>query len=132
MQKYHNYTKWEEYQNGMWGKAQPQDESQLLQKAIEFTGNSKLYGEWMMKVLDAWPISCEQNLTNLAVNRKAWIGHAACSLAFKCPEYIVREAWGHLTKTQQDTANAVALLAIAEFEKRHAKEKQLTLWSGND
>lgn len=100
----------------MWGRTK--NRSEWLRKAIEFTGNAELYGEWMLKVADAWKFSCEHNLTKIDTNRKAWIGHAAVALAIDCPEDIVREAWGYLSTKQQDEANAKAAIAIEYWEKK--------------
>lgn len=123
---WHHFEKWEEIPAGMWRKVSSKEHGDFLKKAIEFTGSAKLYGEWMMKVLDMWPVSSEHNLTDENQNRQAWIGHAAACLAINCPEYIVREAWGQLTKQQQDEANEVADCAIEEFEFRHEfKNKSL-------
>lgn len=74
----------------------------------------------MLRVLPAWPISCEHNLTDLAQNRRAWIGHAACCLELACSEDVTREAWGHLTQGQRDAANAKASEAIATWESARA------------
>jgi hypothetical protein len=104
----------------MWRRVPSSERQDYLDRAVKFTGDHELYGSWMMKVLDSWPRSCEHNLTDMNINRRAWVGHAACCLAFGCPEDIVREAWGLLTQEQRDLANGVADLAIAEYEKRHA------------
>ncbi len=101
----------------MWRKITPAEEKDFLEKAIAFTGNHVLYGSWMIRVIDKWPVSCEHNLTDFSQNRRAWIGHAAVCLAMKCPEYITRSAWGHLDKKQQDLANEQADVAIALWEK---------------
>jgi len=122
---YHPFWAWEETYTDMWRTAENREE--LLQKAIEFTGQPALYGKWMMEVIDDWPISCEHNLSNLTQNRRAWIGHAACANAFNCPEDIVREAWSHLSELQQKLANKAADRAIAAWESRYAEKK-----SGNE
>ena len=88
----------------------------MLSKAIEFTGNAPLYGSYMQRITTEWPLSCEQNLTDLSVNRKAWIGHAAACLAIDCPEYVTRMAWAYLTPEQQRDANIQAQNAIDEWE----------------
>jgi hypothetical protein len=111
---WHPYTTWEEMQFNMWGNVK--DRAQWLQKAIDFTGDHELYGSWMLKVIDIWPMSCEQNLTKLDTNRKAWIGHAAVALAIQCPEDIVRQAWGFLSDEQQRLANQKAQEAINKWE----------------
>ena len=111
---FHPYWVWEEVGFNMWGSVK--NKKELLKKAIEFTGDHELYGSYMMRVAREWKNSCEHNLTNLEQNRKAWIGHAACALAFRCPEGIVREAWGYLTEQQQIDANNQADNAIKWWE----------------
>lgn len=110
---WHPYWAWEEFHHNMWGEVDSRKE--WLKKAIEFTGNDVLYGSWMMRVAKEWKHSCEHNLTKSA-GRKAWIGHAAVAMAMQCPEDIVREAWGYLTKQQQDLANMRAQEAIDYWE----------------
>ena len=118
-EKWHPFWRWEEVPYNMWGNAK--DKKSLLEEAIRFTGNAEQYGEWMLKVADMWMHSCEHHLTKLDTNRKAWIGHAAVAAAIRCPEDIVREAWGHLTKEQQDAANAAAQRAIDHWERKNAE-----------
>lgn len=122
-QIYHHYTNWEEWENGMWRKVSNEEHDIYLKKAIKFTGNAKLYGNFMMKVIEQWPISCEQNLTNISINRQAWIGHAACCIAINCPENITREAWWHLSERQQNEANRKADFAIKTWENKYLKNK---------
>ena len=117
-QIYHNYNLWEDYKSGMWRKLKKQEEKEYLQKAVDFTGDADLYGHWMIQVVKNWKYSCEHNLTDVSQNRRAWIGHAACQLAINCPEYITRQAWGFLSKDQQDKANAVADKAILLWESK--------------
>lgn len=116
-QIWHPYWKWEENEYNMWGSVKDRDD--FLQKAIVFTGNHELYGEYMQKVVAQWTFSCEHNLSNTTQNRRAWIGHAAVALAFQCPEDIVREAWWHLTDEQRDLANKQADKAIEIWERNH-------------
>lgn len=115
-QIYHHYTKWEDFQAGMWRKVGKKEGMRYLEDAIRFTGDHQLYGEWMIKVVDEWPNACEQNLSDIDQNRKAWIGHAAACLCFGCPESITRQAWAFLTKDQQDKANESANIAIKKWE----------------
>ena len=119
---WHPYTAWEEYRAGMWRRVHGKERARLLQEAIRFTGDATIYGSWMLKVIREWPVSCEHNLTDYDMNRRAWVGHAACCLAITCPEDITREAWGELTQEQQDRANARADEAIYAWERRYAAE----------
>lgn len=115
---FHHYELWEDYKNGMWDIVSSNVKKQSLQKAIDFTGNHKLYGSFMLKVLETWPIACEHNLSDTNQNRQAWIGHAACSLAINITEDVTREAWSHLTPTQQDLSNNEADIAISQWETK--------------
>lgn len=112
------YWQWEEVEANMWGTVENRKE--YLDRAIEFTGDAKLYGSYMLRVVEEWPNSCRHNLSNVSQNRQAWIGHAACAFAFECPEDIVRLAWSHITSKQQNEANARADFAIARWERVYA------------
>ena len=104
----------------MWRKLEKSQEPEFVSKAIEFTGNHILYGQYMMKVIVEYPKSCEQFLTNPSINRQAWIGHAAANIAIQCPEYLTRIAWKELTEEQRILANKQADIAIEAWEKLHA------------
>jgi len=120
---YHPYWDWEEIQHNMWGSVG--NRKAWLERAIAFTSDHKKYGRFMMRVVDEWPISCENALTDKSINRKAWVGHAAVSLAMECPEDITREAWGHLTDEQQFLANKKASRAIQAWEYNYLKDREL-------
>lgn len=121
-QIYHQYQDWEDYKSGMWRKLDSKDEPFMLDEAIRFTGNHQEYGAWMMKVAKEWTTSCEHNLTDISQNRRAWIGHAAASMAIGCPEYLTRLAWGFLTDKQRHDANSVADIAIEWWERNKQKD----------
>lgn len=111
---------WEEVGANMWGSVSHR--RTWLEMAVAFTGNAELYGEWMQRVVAAWKRSCEHNLSKRG-DKRAWMGHAAVAMAIGCPEDVVREAWGQLTKEQQDAANLKATQAIeAWHESRKAQQ----------
>jgi hypothetical protein len=120
---YHPYELWEEIKFGMWDDVS--DEKEWLEKAILFTGDHKLYGIFMMRVISEWPISCENALTDYNINRRAWVGHAACALGIGCPEHITRKAWRFLSYEQQYLANEEASRAIRAWENDYFKSQQL-------
>ena len=123
---YHPVCDWEEIEANMWGTVA--NRKRALKAAIEFTGDHKKYGRFMLRVIREWPISCENALTDTSSNRRAWIGHAATALALGCPEDITREAWAKLTKQQQDQANAQADNAIKIWEQAYAEGKNIELY----
>lgn len=116
---YHPHTVWEEVGYNMWGSVD--NRALYLDMAIKVTGDADLYGQWMMEVAKKWKYSCEHNLSNLTQNRKAWIGHAACAYAFRCPEDIVRCAWSFLSEEQQIAANYAAQAAINYWESQQCQ-----------
>jgi len=108
---------WEEIAHNMWGYVD--DAKAALERAVTFTGDHKLYGSFMLRVVHEWPNSCENALTDNNLNKLAWIGQAACALALKCPEDITRKAWGHLTYEQRILANRAAKRALWEWEEHY-------------
>ena len=117
---WHPYTEWEDL--GMWEPCAAKDRKPMVEKAISFTGDHALYGSWMMRVIVEMPKACEHNLTDLNMNRRAWVGHAACYLATGCPEDVTREAWGLLSDKQRELANKQADNAIAKWESEHERK----------
>lgn len=117
---WHPFHDWEDYKNGMWETISGKPRSVLLRKAIVFTGDAKLYGSFMRRVIREWPIGCEHHLSGETGNKRAWIGHAATCLAIQSPEDITRAAWAYLSKQQQDEANLEAEMAIKDWEESYA------------
>lgn len=114
----------------MWSTVSKEEEERVLPLAIEFTGDHRKYGEAMRVVLGVWVVSCEQHLSDKFINRRAWLGHAACSHKFGWSEYLVRRAWGYLSQQQQRLADAEATKNIflweSSFKQKKAKESQLS------
>ncbi len=117
---YHPFQLWEEIPANMWGDVNNRKE--YLDRAIEFTGNHKLYGEHMRRVVLEWKFSCENALTDEALNKRAWVGHAACAMAIGCPEDITRKAWSKLTDEQRLLANKEATRAIQIWQNARLKD----------
>jgi hypothetical protein len=122
-QIFHNYRLWEDYKYGMWETFYGLKHDDFLKAAIALTGDYQVYGYWMMEAIRLWEYSCEHNLTDTAINRQAYIGHAACCLAIGCPEHITREAWHYLTQKQQNDANKEADKAISKWEAKYICQK---------
>lgn len=119
---WHPYWLWEDHRDGMWRKLPRHEEAEALRLAVEFTGNAELYGEWMMRATQEYFHGCQHNLTDQSLNKQAWIGHAACCLAHKLPEYIVRKAWAMLSEEQRVAANHKADLAVKAWTLRHLED----------
>lgn len=125
---YHPYWLWECYKNGMWRKESKDYELKVFDSIVEFTGNHILYGQSMIKAVNSWEHSCDNFLTNLSINRLAYIGHAGCCIEKGYPEYLVRKAWKVLTDEQRSLANKQALKSISVWKQK--KEYQAILRIG--
>lgn len=125
---YRPISDWEEVRHNMWGAVS--DRSAWIERAKRFTSRHKVYGRYMRRVIREWPVSCENALTDYRINRRAWVGHAACALAFRCPEDIVRTAWGLLTDEQRILADREAERAIALWEIDYARDRGLHQYMG--
>lgn len=131
-QQYVPYWKWECYKSGMWSRVSKQDESGMLEKAIEFTGNHDAYGEAMRDVVFKWKNSMLNFLTNKSINRKAYVGHCAVFYKLQIPEYIVRMAWKKLSENQRILANIEAEKTIKIWEAIQLERSISMLESGKD
>lgn len=116
------YWDWEDWINGMWSKSD--NEYDLLQRAIEFTGDHVAYGNAMKEVLVAWPNTMLNSLTNTSINRKAFLGHCAVCYKLKIPEYITRDAWHRLTEQQRVEANLQAENHIKNWVNEYERKNK--------
>jgi hypothetical protein len=67
-------------------------------------------------MLREWPTAAEQHLTDMAQNRRAWVGQATCCHLAGITEQATRLAWWTLTPAEQYTANLIADQAITEWQ----------------
>lgn len=124
IQQYVPYWEWEDWLNGMWRKLPKDQEGDWLAKAIDFTGDHIRYGNAMKRVVNEWPRTMLNGLTNISINRRAFLGHCACTLEINCPEYITRKAWKQLTNMQRYLADKVAQETINEYERNYRELRE--------
>lgn len=127
-QIYHNYETWECFKNGMWTSHSVEKENVMFSRAYEFTSDYVKYGKAMMEVVKIWTNSMEHHLTDMSINRRAYVGHCAVAHKLGIPEHVTRKAWHYLTKEQQDLANAEADKAIAYWERSRSPKREATLF----
>lgn len=116
-QQFVPYWEWEDWISGMWNKG---DENRL-QEAIDFTGDHVRYGAAMAEVIEAWPRTMLNSLTNTSINRRAFLGHCAVCYKLGISEDITRQAWGFLTDEQRELADAQAQKHINEYEETYRR-----------
>jgi hypothetical protein len=118
-QIYANYQEWEDYQNGMYSQTNIIDKDKKVFEAIKLLSDPVLFYNILKKIIIEWKVSSDVNLSNKSINRRAWLGAAACCYYCKCPEYLTRIAWGLLNKNTQDIANNIAEKIIKNYETKN-------------
>lgn len=119
------YWEWEDWINGMWVRGNDEQ----LQPAIDFTADWVVYGNAMGEVIQAWPRTMLNSMTNLSINRRAFLGHCAVTFKLGIPESTTRKAWGLLTNEQRFNADEIAEKHIKHWEHEH-KRKNISLHKG--
>lgn len=114
------YYEWEDFINGMWNRGNDNQ----LKHAIDFTSDHEKYGKAMEEVIKAWPKTMLNNLTNLSINRLAFLGHCAVCYKINIPESVTRQAWGLLTEQQRINANKEAAKNIKLWEYEYAESNR--------
>lgn len=120
---YHHYELWEDYQNGMYDECR-EGRAERVREAAHILGTPPICTEAMKKVIAEWKICTEYNLSNVGVNRKAWLGQAACCCYANIHEDETREAWGLMTEEQRVTANRIAQMLINAWQRQCEKDTE--------
>lgn len=126
------YWEWEDYINGMYDLIPASSHSQLIEIAIQILSDSELFDLILGEVFKEWSVSVNVNLSNRSINRRAWLGRAACCYLYNVPETLTRLAWKELTDEQRQAADLIAIKYIQMYEKENislyprAKEKRIS------
>jgi len=118
---YIKYNLWEDYKEGMYSLKKLVNKNELIKLNINLLSNPDLFYNTGIKLIDIWPNSCDENLSNKNINRLAWIGQASCFVNHKSPEYITKKSWKLLDVKTQNKANMVAYKILKHYEKRYNK-----------
>ena len=106
---FHTYDKWECHKAGFFKtKMEGFTKDEAEEEFADFLKNSHDFEEALIHVITEWKYSCEQNLTNIALNRIAWLGQAAACYGRRIPSKY-RAGWFKLSEEEQDNANVIAL-----------------------
>ena len=114
---YHRYENWECFKAGFFRNVSGEEKKELAKKVIELFEDSKQTELFMKKVIENWIYSCEHNLTNLSLNRVAWLGQSACCLFAKIPYSITMENWRFVSEPKRIEACEIAERLIKDYEQ---------------
>ncbi len=106
---FHTYDKWECYRAGLYATSHPDMNKAQCEEAYRgFLSDLVKFEAALMGVISEWKHSCEHYLTNVAMNRVAWLGQAAACYALGIPATF-RGGFYLLSDAEQAGANKVAL-----------------------
>jgi len=106
---FHTYEKWECHKAGFYATTKEGMTAEQCESAYqEFLADPERFAEALRGVITEWKNSCEHYLTNVAMNRIAWLGQAAACYAMQIPAQY-RGGFSLLTEEQQKKANQIAL-----------------------
>lgn len=123
---YHPYWLWEDWKNGFFETLSGKEREIKVQSCLEMFRSEELTRANMYRVIQEWKYSCEHNLTNLSMNRIAYIGQAACCIYDGIPSSVTMASWRLLSKEDQDRSDNIALEVIKAWEEQN-KAIQLCL-----
>lgn len=84
----------------------------------------------MKEVVEAWPRTMLNNLTNPSINKRAFLGHCAVCFKLGITESTTREAWKLLTDQQRYDADKVAQEVVNDYRNKQLyKDMGATLLS---
>lgn len=112
---FHTYDKWECVKAGFYATVKPGMTSKECEEQYSLLlSNCQAFEAAARRVIAEWPISCEHYLTNVAMNRLAWIGQASVCITSGVPSRF-SGGWSLLTEEQQASANGIAHKILCEW-----------------
>ncbi len=126
---YHHYKHWEDYKNGFYNNVSSEKRNELINKVIELFSDTDLTERYMNRVIEEWPKACEQNLSNISMNRIAYLGQAACCIYCGSPYMVTMNAWNLVGINYRLMADNTANKIIKQWEQNQKLKN--TLMNGN-
>lgn len=109
---FHTHDKWECVKAGFYSSTvEGKTKEQCKLEYAEFLSNAEQFASALKDVFRLWPTSCEHYLTNIAMNRIAWLGQASMCIARGIPSQFC-SGFNLLSEEQQEAANETALAAL--------------------
>ncbi len=118
---FHTYDKWECYKAGFFNTTMPGMTKQECQQAYaDFLRNLPRFENALQRVITEWEHSCEHYLTNVAMNRIAWLGQASVCLDMGIPSMFCG-GFSLLSDREQQAANELALQYLNKWMAAHER-----------
>lgn len=118
-QVHHPYNLWEDHEHGFYDNISGKNKTEMIHKVVKLFSNPSDTNLYMMRVVKEWIYSCEHNFTNPSINKIAYLGQAACSLAHNIPSTVTMEAWSKVPDNYKEIANQIAEDCIEYWTKNY-------------
>jgi len=120
---FHTWDKWECAKAGLYKTSKEgMTKEECEQAYCNFLSDLDRFAEALERVITEWKFSCEQYLTNSAMNRIAWLGQASMCYATGIPAAF-RSGFYLLSEEQQIKANEKALIYLNKWLEKNNRKK---------
>jgi len=117
--RWHPYWDWECFKAGMWEDRRIDEGKVILAEKV--LSSPELCRIYMDRAVSSWKNSAEHNLSKYWLNRRPWVGWAACCISVSATEEETRCAWNfRLTEKDKTEANLIADEIIDKWVKSNA------------
>lgn len=118
---FHTYEKWECYAAGLYATTKDgMNKAQCEGAYRAFLSDLPAFEKALAVVVGEWKHSCEHYLTNVSMNRIAWLGQASAAQAIGIPA-TYRGGFYKLTEAEQLAANEMALKYLNIWLETHGR-----------
>jgi ParB-like chromosome segregation protein Spo0J len=119
---FHRHEDWECFRAGFYAPTKAgvsREQGEEMYRV--FLSDLEKFEDALGRVILEWEHSCEHYLTNIAMNRIAWLGQAAMCYATGIPA-AYRAGFSLLTEEQQEAANQLALEYLNYWLEAHRRK----------
>lgn len=127
-----NYNEWEDWKGGFYSKAKIKNEIIATRNVLELFKNDDLFFRSACEMLDNWYYCTNYNLTNIATNRKSYIGQSTACYLYGYGSYFTSKVFVTLPKSVQNRANEVAIKIIKIYEEKYYDENHKNIVRGKN
>lgn len=120
---FHTHDEWECYKAGFYATVAPDGmtKQSCEESYRDFLSDIGRFSAALEHVITEWKNSCEHYLTNVAMNRIAWLGQAAMCYETRIPQQF-RSGFFLLSDEQQTAANEAALVYLNKWLERNGRQ----------
>ncbi len=123
---FHPWDKWEDYRHNFYGGVRTDySKDNTLELYAKFLRDLPAFEAALKTITTQWVHSCEHNLTNVSMNRIAYLGQASCALVYGVPHSLSMGGYNLLTDEEKTAADAMAQKYLSLWEAQYVDPETL-------